>query len=94
VIIQIIMVGLIIAFPGLVSSGLVKEATMDSEKVFQQMQTESQSKDEAGTPPAAPESAGASGAASPAAGQPATEPEVDPMKGLMDSMKKDAEKKP
>ena len=86
VLIQIIMVGLIIAFPGLVSSGLVKEATIDSEKVFQQMQTESQPDAAAGNPPAA-------GASEPAA-DPSKPTEEDPMKGLMESMKKDAEKKP
>jgi len=42
VIIQIIMVGLIIAFPGLVSSGLVKEKQLDSEKIFQELQMDSQ----------------------------------------------------
>ena len=36
--IQIIMVGLIIAFPQLVSSGLGKEPTVDLDKAFQQMQ--------------------------------------------------------
>ncbi len=40
VLIQIFMVGLIIAFPGLVSSGLTKETTIDADKVFQQMQKE------------------------------------------------------
>ena len=37
VVIQIIMVGLIIAFPGLVSSGLVKEETIDADKAFQEL---------------------------------------------------------
>jgi TRAP-type mannitol/chloroaromatic compound transport system permease large subunit len=37
VVIQLIMVGLIIAFPALVSSGLVKEKAMDENKVFEQM---------------------------------------------------------
>ena len=40
VLIQVFMVGLIIAFPGLVSSGLTKETTIDADKVFQQMQKE------------------------------------------------------
>ena len=38
VVIQVAMVGLIIAFPGLVSSGLTKEPTIDADKVFQEMQ--------------------------------------------------------
>ena len=37
-IIQIIMVGLIIAFPKLVTGGLGKEPTVDVDKAFQQMQ--------------------------------------------------------
>jgi GntP family gluconate:H+ symporter len=40
VIIQVLMVGLIITFPGLVSSGLTKEVTIDADKVFQPMQKE------------------------------------------------------
>src|SRR4029078_4211956 len=40
VLIQILMVGLIIAFPKLVSSGLGKEPTVDVDKAFQQMQTQ------------------------------------------------------
>lgn len=42
VLIQIFMVGLIIAFPGLVSSGLSKDPTVDAETVMQQLQTDAQ----------------------------------------------------
>ncbi len=45
VVIQLIMVGLIIAFPGLVSSGLTKEAQIDANQVFEQMQNESKQDD-------------------------------------------------
>ena len=38
VVIQVIMVGLIIAFPELVSGGLDKDAEVDVDKAFQQMQ--------------------------------------------------------
>ena len=56
VVIQVIMVGLIIAFPGLVSSGLNKEATIDADKVFQQMQAAPRaSQNPAGTESAAEE---------------------------------------
>ncbi len=48
VVIQLIMVGLIIAFPGLVSSGLTKEAQIDANQVFEQMQNESK-QDDAGS---------------------------------------------
>jgi TRAP-type mannitol/chloroaromatic compound transport system permease large subunit len=85
VVIQVVMVGLIIAFPGLVSSGLTKEATIDADKVFREMQAapRASSKIDAGSPAAA-----ASGAA------PAAEEKEDPMKGLMESLKNDQAKKP
>ncbi len=101
VIIQIIMVGLIIAFPALVSSGLDKEATIDGDKALMQMQADDQSKSaqEATAVPAADASAAA--AAAPGASAPAEEaatPEAesgdDAMKALMDSIKKDETKKP
>jgi hypothetical protein len=58
VLIQILMVGLIIAFPKLVSSGLGKEPTVDVDKAFQQMQIQNRepSRDTPpmfGAPPAA-----------------------------------------
>ena len=46
VLIQVFMVGLIIAFPGLVSSGLSKEPTVDADTVMQQLQADSQQKTE------------------------------------------------
>ena len=45
VLIQIVMVGLIIAFPGLVTSGLTKETTLDADKVFQQLRADSRASD-------------------------------------------------
>jgi tripartite ATP-independent transporter DctM subunit len=84
VIIQIIMVGLIIAFPGLVSSGLTKEATIDANQVFEQMQKQPKEAP-------APEPGASSGAAAAPA---ADEGKEDPMKGLMESLKNDQAKKP
>ncbi len=78
VIIQVIMVGLIIAFPTLVSSGLDKENKIDPEKVFQQLQKQTQGDAKDHSPP--PD------AAMPAA---PTETKEDPMKGLMESLKKE-----
>jgi hypothetical protein len=43
VIIQLIMVGLIIAFPGIVSTGGSKEPTVDAEAVMMQMREDSAS---------------------------------------------------
>ena len=57
VLIQVLMVAMIIAFPGLVSSGLNNEPMIDADKVFQQMQT-----DKAAV--AAPEAAASGGAES------------------------------
>ena len=42
VLIQVFMVGLIIAFPGLVSSGLTKDPVLDADSVMQQLQADSQ----------------------------------------------------
>ena len=82
VIIQVIMVGLVIAFPGLVSSGLVKEETIDADKVFQQMQKEQNAADTGASAPVVPAPAApdASGAAPPT--------DDDPMKALQDAIKK------
>jgi TRAP-type mannitol/chloroaromatic compound transport system permease large subunit len=90
VLIQILMVGLIIAFPGLVSSGLTKDTVIDADKVFQQMQQKE--------PKPVPEQAtGApfTGAAAASAAAPvADDAKEDPMKGLIESLKNDQAKKP
>jgi hypothetical protein len=83
VLIQIIMVGLIIAFPGIVSSGLDKKQAIDMKKIEQQMQQELKTEDqfsapapEFGTAPAAPaaSSPAPQGAAAPA---PEAAPSID-----------------
>ncbi len=81
VLIQVIMVGLIIAFPSLVSRGLGEEATVDADQVFQQMQTDSTQKsvDRAAYEAATPAN---------------NEAKEDPMKRLMDSMKDEQTAKP
>ena len=82
VIIQIIMVALIIAFPGIVSSGLDKEEGLNAEQVQLEMMNATHDSD---------------AAADPAAAQPGSDaqskPEDDPMKMMQESMNKDAEKK-
>ena len=85
VLIQVFMVGLIIAFPGLVSSGLSQETTIDADKVFQEMQQKEQ-KPVPSTDAGAPAGAAASGAA---AVTPTEDTKEDPMKGLMESLKND-----
>ena len=81
VIIQIVMVGLIIAFPGLVSSGLTKDPTVDADTVMQQLQIDSQqrSDDKDATEKA---NAGTS------------DEKEDPMARMLESMKEEQGKKP
>jgi TRAP-type mannitol/chloroaromatic compound transport system permease large subunit len=89
VIIQIVMVGLIIAFPTLVSSGLGKEPTVDVDKAFQQMQNAPRQNIEGGSAPA-PSASGV--AAPPAESQRSSDDEA--MKSLLEGFKRDADKKP
>jgi TRAP-type mannitol/chloroaromatic compound transport system permease large subunit len=81
VIIQIVMVGLIIAFPTLVSSGLTKDPTVDADTVMQQLQTDSQQRTD---DKAATEKANAGTA----------DEKEDPMARMLESMKEDQGKKP
>ena len=81
VIIQIIMVGLIIAFPGIVSSGLYKEEGLNAEQVQLEMMNATQEGEPSADPAAQP------GAATEA------KPEDDPMKMMQESMNKEADKK-
>ncbi len=90
VIIQIIMVGLIIAFPGLVSGGLDKAEAFDPAKAMQQLEDQIELPTEPGEPaPAADEPADPASAGEPdaAASEPATD-EDDPAKALEDELKK------
>ena len=93
IILQLVMVVAIIAFPALVTGGIEKGETVNADKVFEQMQ-ESEQKDAAAG--AAVPAAGASepqGTASEAAGSEAPLADDDPMKALQDAMKDDAKKK-
>jgi len=89
VVIQIIMVGLIIAFPGIVSSGLDKAEKIDLDKVVLEVQAE----------PAAPAASAPAGDASaatgdmPAAPADSTHADEDPMKAMQDAAEADAKKK-
>jgi tripartite ATP-independent transporter DctM subunit len=81
VVIQVIMVGLIIAFPGLVSSGLTKEPLIDAATVLQQMETDSQQKSKDKD-------------ADDKAKEGTADEAEDPMKRMLESMKDDQAKKP
>jgi GntP family gluconate:H+ symporter len=76
VLIQIVMVGLIIAFPGIVSSGLDKVEKVDLDKVVLEVQAEA---------PMDAASA-ADGTAAPVGPEHSDD---DPMKAMQDSMDKD-----
>ena len=80
VLIQIVMVGLIIAFPGIVSSGLDKTAKIDLNKVELQMEANPPDQQDASAPTLG---------ASDATAAPATNADSDPMKSIEDSMAKD-----
>jgi len=82
VLIQILMVGLIIAFPGLVSTNATQGPTIDADKVLMQMEKASKT----GTGEAATPASGAAPAAT-AEGE-----KEDPMKGLLESIKEDQKK--
>ena len=77
--IQVIMVGLIIAFPGIVSSGLDKKEVVDMDKITLEMQADMPA-EEAQAPEAD---------ASAPAGEEVKPDENDPMKAMQDSMDKD-----
>ncbi len=95
VIIQVIMVGLIIGFPSLVSSGLTKEETIDADKAFQELRMQ-EDKDAGLTPEAVDPAASEAQAGNPAASEPQVEDSSnadDPMKALEDAMKEEQKKK-
>ena len=88
VLIQIIMVGCIIAFPGIVSSGLDKKEVYDLDKVRLEMEN-SMPPAQPSLDPAAPAPSGAaSGAADAGLVPPAPVAEDDPMKAMQDSLNK------
>jgi tripartite ATP-independent transporter DctM subunit len=82
VLIQIVMVGLIIAFPALVSRDLAKQGTIDTDKAFQEMRVQQKSSDQADGAASVPGAASA-----PAANAP--DQKDDPMRGLLDEIKKE-----
>lgn len=103
VVIQIIMVGLIIAFPGIVSGGLDKEVKVDLDKVKIEQPAEEKSQEKersmdelfkqgSSARDQAPASPAAAPAASPTA-PPAGKSEDDAMKAILDAVKKDEAKK-
>jgi hypothetical protein len=90
VIIQIVMVGLIIAFPGIVSRDVAKDAGNLEQLQMDVDRGEAAPAANQAAPSMEPAASGGDAAASGAEGG-ASE---DPMKGLLESMGKDKDKKP
>jgi GntP family gluconate:H+ symporter len=93
VVIQIVMVGLIIAFPGIVSGGLDKAEKIDLEKVRLEMQADMPAPEPLAPeeePPGAPAATESKDMPVPPASSGADE---DPMKALQESMAEEAKKK-
>ncbi len=90
VLIQVIMVGLIIAFPGIVSGGLDKKVEVDLDKVRIEMEQNMPPVDP-GADPFAPPPSETPGAPAPGASGDAAAPtpDDDPMKAMLDALKKD-----
>ena len=89
VIIQIIMVGAIIAFPAIVSSGLDKKEVYDMKKVEAEMNAnmDAATKAELPAPEVQPGASAAADAPAAAGAPPAdTEADEDPMKALQDAL--------
>jgi TRAP-type mannitol/chloroaromatic compound transport system permease large subunit len=90
--VQLVMVAMVIIFPSLVTGGIEKGVEIDADKALQMMQDKANS--DRGTPSTQPlEAPGAPGSSASDAAAPSADKE-DPMKGLLDSIKKDGEKKP
>ncbi len=87
IIVQLIMVGLVIAFPNLVIDGLGQnEVKIDADQALQQMQGAREALQNMGNEPAASVPGGAGAAPAAAAAE-------DPMKALLEAVKQDQQKK-
>ncbi len=89
IILQVIMVVCVIAFPVLVTGGIEKQETLSSEQIMNQLDQPSA---DAATDPTAGMDTGAKEGEPPAAAPDAVED--DPMKAMMEAAEKDAKKKP
>jgi len=90
IVLQVIMVGMVIAFPTLVTGGIEQGVKIDAEQALESMGVP-----EAATDPAAAASEPEAGASEPEAGasEPESGKEDDPMKALQDAIKQDGAKK-
>ena len=90
IVLQVIMVGTIIAFPGIVTGGIEQGVKIDAEQALETMGVP-----EAATDPNAAASEPEAGASEPESGasEPESGKEEDPMKALQDAIKQDGAKK-
>jgi len=93
IVLQVIMVATLIAYPQLVTGGIAQGVQIDADKALETMGLPQA--DEAPAPPPGfePAASGAGGGAATggAAAAPAADDKEDPMKGLLEAVKKDAE---
>jgi Tripartite ATP-independent periplasmic transporter, DctM component len=91
VLIQLFMVALIIAFPGIVSTGLAQGELIDADKALQEMRNQEPQEGEpdpwASDPQAPAEGASAAEPGASAGGEPAQE--VDPMKAMEEALERE-----
>ena len=92
IILQLIMVTAVIAFPVLVTGGIEKQDTLSSEQIMNQL--EMPKADDAADPTTGMDTGAKTDEAPGDAGDPAKEEENDPMKAMLEAADKDAKKKP
>jgi TRAP-type mannitol/chloroaromatic compound transport system permease large subunit len=93
IVLQLIMVAAVIAFPSLVTGGIDKGVQIDADKALEQLQMQPRESQTESVAPAAAPQTGSSGAGAvvPSDAKPEKE---DPMKGLLESLKDEQQKKP
>ncbi len=96
IILQLIMVGAVMLFPNLVTGGIEKVETLNSDQIMEQLQMPGSEEPSAADAPAGAASEADSAKALDAAASPADAKadDNDPMKAMLDAAAKDAAKKP
>jgi hypothetical protein len=87
----LVMVAAVIAFPSLVTGGIEKGVQIDADKALEQLQMQPrESQTEGNAPATTPQAGGSDAAGIPNNDKPEKE---DPMKGLLESLKEEQQKK-
>jgi TRAP-type mannitol/chloroaromatic compound transport system permease large subunit len=91
IVLQLVMVAAVIAFPSLVTGGIEKGVQIDADKALEQLQMQPrESQTEGNAPATTPQAGGIDAAGIPNNDKPEKE---DPMKGLLESLKEEQQKK-